>query len=72
VHTAEVERAGVAIRGINVAIAARICGVAAADEVMTSSTVRDLSAGSGIRFEDRGTHALKSVDDERQLFAALL
>lgn len=72
VHTAEVERAGVAIRGINVAIAARICGVAAADEVMTSSTVRDLSAGSGIRFEDRGTHALKGVDDERQLFAALL
>jgi class 3 adenylate cyclase len=71
VHTAEVERAGPAIRGINVAIVARICGVAGADEVITSSTVRELSAGSGIRFEDRGTHALKGVEGERQLFAAL-
>lgn len=71
VHTAEVERAGPAIRGINVAIAARICGVAGADEVLTSGTVRDLSAGSGIRFEDRGPHTLKGVDGERLLFAAV-
>lgn len=71
VHTAEVERAGSAIRGINVAIAARICGLAGADEVFASSTVRDLCAGSGITFADRGHHALKGVDGERQLFAAV-
>ena len=71
VHTAEVERAGAAIRGISVAITARICGAAGADEVPASSTVRDLCAGSGIRFDDRGSHALKGVDGERLLFAAV-
>ena len=71
VHTAEVERAGAAIRGINVAVTARICASAAADEVLASSTVRELCAGSGIRFEDRGSVALKGVDGERQLFAAV-
>ena len=63
-------RAGAAIRGINVAVTARICASAAADEVLVSSTVRELCAGSGIRFQDRGSHALKGVDGERQLFAA--
>ena len=71
VHTGEVERAVGALRGINVVVAARIGGLAAADEVLTSSTVRDLCAGSGIRFEDRGSHVLKGVDDARQLFAAV-
>lgn len=71
VHTAEVERAGVAIRGVNVAIAARICGAAGPGEVLTSSTVRELSAGSGITFRERGNHALKGVEGERSLFAAL-
>ena len=71
VHTAEVERAGAAIRGINVAVAARICAAATADEVLVSSTVRELSAGSGIRFADRGSHTLKGVEGERQLFAAV-
>jgi pimeloyl-ACP methyl ester carboxylesterase/class 3 adenylate cyclase len=71
VHTGEVERAGEALRGINVVIASRIGAKAAADEVLTSSTVRDLCAGSGIHFEDRGSHALKGVDGERRLFAAV-
>jgi pimeloyl-ACP methyl ester carboxylesterase/class 3 adenylate cyclase len=71
VHTGEVERAGASLRGINVVIASRIGATAVADEVLTSSTVRDLCAGSGIRFEDRGMHALKGVDGERQLFAAV-
>jgi class 3 adenylate cyclase len=66
-----VERAGAALRGINVVIASRIGTKAAADDVLTSSTVRDLCAGSGIRFEDRGIHGLKGVDGGRQLFAAL-
>jgi pimeloyl-ACP methyl ester carboxylesterase/class 3 adenylate cyclase len=71
IHTGEVERAGAALRGINVVIASRIGTKAAADDVLTSSTVRDLCAGSGIRFEDRGIHGLKGVDGGRQLFAAL-
>lgn len=71
VHTAEVERAGAAIRGINVAVASRICAAAAADTVLVSSTVRELCAGSGIRFEDRGAHVLKGVEEERRLFAAV-
>jgi pimeloyl-ACP methyl ester carboxylesterase/class 3 adenylate cyclase len=71
VHTGEVERAGAALRGINVVVAARIGALAKADEVLASSTVRDLCAGSGIGFEDRGTHALKGVDGERQVFAAV-
>ena len=39
------------------------------DEVLVSSTVRDLVAGSGIKFVDRGTHTLKGVSDEWRLFA---
>lgn len=72
VHTGEVERAGAALRGINVVIAARIGGLAAGDEILVSSTVRDLSAGSGIAFEDRGPHELKGVDGARQLFSAVV
>jgi pimeloyl-ACP methyl ester carboxylesterase len=71
IHTGEVERADGALRGINVVVAARIGGLAAADEVLVSSTVRDLCAGSGIAFEDRGSHPLKGVDGARQLFAAV-
>ena len=70
-HTGEVERAGGALRGINVVVAARVGALAAADEVLVSSTVRDLCAGSGVRFEDRGSHVLKGVEGERQLFAAV-
>jgi pimeloyl-ACP methyl ester carboxylesterase/class 3 adenylate cyclase len=71
IHTGEVERADGALRGINVVVAARIGGLAAADEVLVSSTVRDLCAGSGIAFDDRGSHPLKGVDGARQLFAAV-
>ncbi len=69
VHTGEVERVGSAIRGIAVHIAARIAGLAGADEILLSSTVRDLVAGSGITFVDRGTHTLKGVPDSRQVLA---
>jgi len=71
VHCGEVERAGDAVRGIAVHIASRIAGLALPGEVLVSSTVRDLTAGSGLRFEDRGTHALKGVAERRQLFRAL-
>ena len=58
------------VGGIAVHIASRIGALAAADEVLVSSTVKDLVAGSGIRFADRGTKQLKGISDERRVFAA--
>jgi pimeloyl-ACP methyl ester carboxylesterase len=69
VHTGEVERDHAAIRGIAVHTAARIASLAGANEVLVSSTVRDLVAGSGLAFVDRGTHQLKGVEGQRQLLA---
>jgi class 3 adenylate cyclase len=68
-HTGEVELRGEDIGGIAVHIAARIMAQAGAGEVVVSSTVKDLVAGSVILFADRGTHALKGVPDEWRLFA---
>jgi class 3 adenylate cyclase len=70
-HTGEVELAGNDIAGIAVHIAARISALAAAGEVLTSSTVRDLVTGSGIVFEPRGAHTLKGIDDDWLVFAAV-
>lgn len=67
VHTGEVEVVGTAIRGIAVHTAARIASLAGPGEVYTSSTVRDLVAGSGIGFRDRGVHTLKGIPDPRQV-----
>ena len=69
VHCGEVERAGRAIRGIAVHVAARLAALAQPNEIVVSSTVRDLAAGSGLRFEDRGVHELKGVPDPRQVLA---
>jgi pimeloyl-ACP methyl ester carboxylesterase len=69
VHCGEVERADRAIRGINVNFAARIATAATPGEVLTSNTIRDLTAGSGLRFEDRGVQHLKGIDEPRQLYA---
>jgi len=69
-HTGEVELAGTAVRGIAVHIGARVAAQAGPGEVLVSSTVKDLVAGSGIQFADRGTHALKGVPGEWRLFAA--
>lgn len=70
VHTGEIERRGDDVGGLGVHIAARVAAEAGADEVMVSRTVKDLVAGSGLRFEDRGMHALRGVTDEWQLFVA--
>jgi class 3 adenylate cyclase len=67
-HAGECERAGGGLRGVAVHIGARIGGVAEADEILVSSTVRDLVAGSGIPFEDAGRHELKGVPDAWQLY----
>jgi class 3 adenylate cyclase len=61
VHTAECELAGESVRGIAVHAAARVAAEAGAGQVLASSTVRDLVAGSGIEFEDRGTVELRGV-----------
>ncbi|MEX1194130.1 MAG: adenylate/guanylate cyclase domain-containing protein [Dehalococcoidia bacterium] len=69
-HTGECELMGDDIGGIAVVIAARVAARAGAGEVLVSSTVKDLVAGSGIEFEDRGSQALKGVPDEWRLFLA--
>ena len=48
---------------------ARVAAMAAPGEVLVSSTVKDLVAGSGLRFEDRGMHALKGVPGQWRLYA---
>jgi pimeloyl-ACP methyl ester carboxylesterase len=68
-HTGEVEVVGEKLAGIAVHTGSRVAAVAAAGEVLVSSTVRDLVAGSGIEFEDRGLHELKGLDEPRRLFA---
>jgi class 3 adenylate cyclase len=70
VHTGEIEVAGEEVRGIAVHIGARVAAAATAGEVLVSSTVKDLVAGSGIHLADRGSHALKGVPGEWRLFAA--
>lgn len=58
------------VAGITVHIGARISAIAGPGEVYVSSTVRDLVAGSGIAFDDRGRHVLKGVPGEWDVFAA--
>lgn len=70
VHTGEVEQIGDDIGGIAVHIAARISALARAGEILTSSTVRDLVAGSGLEFDDRGESELKGVPGKWRVLAA--
>ena len=69
IHSGECEVIGDNLAGIAVHIGARIAGQASPSEVLVSSTIMDLVAGSGIRFEDRGRHSLKGVPGEWSLFA---
>jgi pimeloyl-ACP methyl ester carboxylesterase len=68
-HTGECEVIGSKLSGIAVHIGARIAALAKGGEVLVSSTARDLVAGSGLRFADRGVHALKGVPDDWHIFA---
>jgi class 3 adenylate cyclase len=70
-HCGEIEIIGDDVGGLGVHIAARVSALAGAGEVLTSRTVRDLVAGSGIAFESRGTHTLKGVPDEWEILAVL-
>ena len=69
-HTGEIEVTGPKIGGIALHIGSRVAATAKPSEVLVSSTVKDLVAGSRIRFVDRGTHVLKGVPGEWHLFAA--
>jgi len=68
-HMGECEMQGRGLTGIAVHIAARVEGVAAPGEILVSGTIKDVAIGSGLRFEDRGEHALKGVPDKWRLYA---
>ena len=72
IHTGEVELIDNRVEGIAVHIGARVAAEARACEVLVSSIVRDLAAGSGVDFEDRGEHELRGVPGKHRLFAARL
>jgi class 3 adenylate cyclase len=67
VHTGEIETINGKVGGIAVHIGARIAALAGASEILVSSTVKDLTAGSGLVFEDAGEHELKGVPDRWRL-----
>jgi pimeloyl-ACP methyl ester carboxylesterase len=71
VHTGECEIIGEDVAGIAVHIGARVAALAGADEVMVTSTVKDLVAGSGLRFDARGHRTLKGVPGEWNVFVAI-
>lgn len=68
IHTGECEVRGQSLEGVAIHMAARVSGMAAGGEILVSRTVKDLVAGSGIEFEDFGTHALKGIPDVHQIF----
>jgi class 3 adenylate cyclase len=67
-HAGEIVRRGDNVGGIAVHLAARVMSVAEGGEIVVSRTVKDLTAGSGLTFADRGIHQLKGIPDEWQLF----
>jgi class 3 adenylate cyclase len=70
-HTGECELVDGKVTGIAVHTGARVAAHAASGEVLVSSTVKDLVAGSGLEFEDRGVHELKGIPGEWRLYAAV-
>jgi class 3 adenylate cyclase len=70
VHVGECEEIGGQLVGIAVHIGSRVLGIAEPGEVLVSSTVRDLVAGSGIEFDDRGEHTLRGIAGQWRLYAA--
>jgi class 3 adenylate cyclase/alpha-beta hydrolase superfamily lysophospholipase len=71
IHSGEVEAIGEDVGGMAVNIGARVGALASPGEVLVSSTVRELVVGSGIEFEERGSHRLKGAPDEWRLFAVV-
>jgi pimeloyl-ACP methyl ester carboxylesterase len=71
VHTGECEKIGEKFGGLAIHIGSRVASHAGAGEILVSSTVKDLVAGSGLTFEDRGRHTLKGIPGEWQLYSAI-
>jgi class 3 adenylate cyclase len=71
VHTGECDLIDDRLSGLAVTISQSIATEAEAGEVLVSNTVRDLVAGSGIRFADRGIHSLEGIPDEWRLYAVI-
>jgi class 3 adenylate cyclase len=71
IHTGECEIHGDDHAGVAVHIAARVCSLAGSDEILATATVRDLVTGSGLVFEDRGTHTLKGIETPWSIVAAV-
>jgi class 3 adenylate cyclase len=69
IHTGEIEIMDNDVAGLAVHIGARIGAMAETGEVLVSRTVKDILAGAGFDFESRGTHSLKGVPDEWELFS---
>jgi class 3 adenylate cyclase len=69
IHTGECEVAGADVAGVAVHVAARVQSLAEPGEILVSSTVRDLTSGSGLDLSDRGVHPLKGLVESWQLFA---
>ena len=67
-HTGEIERRDADVGGIAVHIGQRVSAAADPSQVLVSSTVKDLVAGSGISFRDLGDHVLKGIPDPWRLF----
>ena len=70
-HTGEIETTCNDVQGIAVHIASRVSALAGADEILVSRTVRDLVAGSGLQFDERGKHSLKGLLEPMELYATL-
>ena len=71
IHTGECERVGDKLAGLAVSVGARVAARAGAGEVLVTSTVKDLVAGSGLSFDERGEHELKGIPDRWRLFAVV-
>jgi class 3 adenylate cyclase len=71
IHTGECEIRGDSLEGVAIHMAARVSGMAAGGDILVSRTIKDLVAGSGIEFEDFGTHTLKGIPDEHQIFKVI-
>jgi DNA-binding CsgD family transcriptional regulator len=71
VHTGEVERVEGELRGIALNVASRVATHANAAEVLVTATTRELAAGSGLVFTDRGEHMLEGLSEPRRLYAAV-
>ena len=68
-HTGEIELVGADVGGVAVHIGARVGALAGPSEVLVTSTVKDLVAGSGLAFDDRGEHDLKGIPEAWHLYA---